>query len=73
ELLDIGRDPKSEAVLEKLRGHLSEWSMRHHAAWTTPTARRMNSADSECSLGVLIGFYDEHDVRNTKGAIHPLS
>ncbi|MGB7317806.1 MAG: sulfatase-like hydrolase/transferase, partial [Planktotalea sp.] len=42
ELLDIGRDPKSEAVLEKLRGHLSEWSMRHHAAWTTPTARRMN-------------------------------
>ncbi|MGH1578705.1 sulfatase-like hydrolase/transferase [Planktotalea sp.] len=73
ELRDIGREASSIAALAKLRAHLDEWSMAHHTSGTTPISRRIDYEDSECEIGVLIGFYDEQDVKDTPKAVHPLS
>ncbi len=73
ELVDLGQDMKSLVVLDRLHRHFLKWSMQHHAAGTTPRARRSGTPDRECTEGVLIGFYDEQDVLDTEGAVHPLS
>ena len=73
EVLDIGREPSAAPILEKLRVHMWEWAMRHHASGTTPAAKRANVEDDECNGGVLIGFWNTQDVKDTPGAVGPFA
>jgi arylsulfatase A-like enzyme len=61
ELVDLGADPKYEAVRLELYAHLRDWALRMAQRVTlTPEALAQNIA-SGGATGVVLGVYDETD------------
>lgn len=70
ELVDLGDDPASEPVINRLNARLLSWATRHHARTTLSDADIEAIAGSEFNAGILIGFWDEADLLEARAKGH---
>ena len=63
ELVDLGDDPTQESVRVRLHEALFAWSRRHHCRITKTPAQVDKMAAGAEPPGILIGFWDEAEIR----------
>lgn len=63
ELHDLGTDRTMAPVIERLSERLLSWATSHHARITRSDAAIEAYAGTEFDAGILIGFWDEDDLR----------
>lgn len=63
ELTDVGDDPTHDDVIRRLTDALLNWSLAHHSRVTRSDAEIEARTANEDRDGVLIGFWDEDDLR----------
>jgi len=63
ELTDLGGDPAFEDIRARLHEAMFAWARRHHSRITRTPAQVERMARSGEPPGVLIGFWDENEVR----------
>ena len=63
ELVDLGDDPTQESVRVRLHEALFAWSRRHHNRITKTPAQVDKMATGAEPPGILIGFWDEAEIR----------
>jgi arylsulfatase A-like enzyme len=61
ELVDRGRDPDCAGEVERLRGAILSWALRHHRRTTISDAEIAKRGGQEHARGIWIGFWDEAD------------
>ncbi|QGX96850.1 phosphonate monoester hydrolase [Roseovarius faecimaris] len=62
ELHDLGADPTHESECARLGEVLNRWARHPHSRITAPYDAQTGSGAEELELGILIGFWDSHDV-----------
>jgi arylsulfatase A-like enzyme len=70
EFHDLGADPASRAVIDRLMAQLLEWATRHHAKQTQPDTLVEAISGTEFHVGILIGFWDEADLEEARDKGH---
>ena len=70
ELTDLGTDPSAALVIERLNARLLSWATAHHARVTRSDAAIEAYAGTEFDTGILIGFWDEADLRDARAKGH---
>jgi arylsulfatase A-like enzyme len=62
ELHDLGADPAHESECARLSEVMNRWARHPHSRITAPYEAQIGSGAEELELGILIGFWDSHDV-----------
>ena len=70
EFNDLGGDPQMAPVLDRLNARLLTWATAHHNRITRSDAAIEAYAGTEFFAGILIGFWDEADLREAEAKGH---
>jgi arylsulfatase A-like enzyme len=70
EFRDLGDDPEFAEVRARMKDRLFDWALRDHARVTMPDDRiaAYRGGEGAVRQGVLIGFWDEAELRRVKEA-----
>lgn len=64
ELDDLGDNPDYQDIRQKMHEALFEWTRRHHNRVTVSDEAINNSYGKETERGILIGYWDESELKN---------
>ncbi len=68
ELVDLGVAPAHEPVRQRVRNAIFSWACRHHNR-TTLTAQKIKCMAATEPPGILIGFWDEEDLKQASSPV----
>ncbi|MYK32001.1 MAG: sulfatase-like hydrolase/transferase [Boseongicola sp. SB0670_bin_30] len=63
EFIDLGRSPDHEEARRTMHGALSDWALQYRQRETVSEERANHMIGLEDKLGVLIGYWNEDDVK----------
>ncbi len=71
ELIDLGRSPDHADIRQDMFNRLAGWALQYRQRETWSEAHNVKMTGMEEQLGVLIGYWDEHDAAQLDQEIVP--